>query len=294
MNVVELRRTLKETSSFGAWVSAVSQFFESYKLFYGHGTDNAQDEAYWLIKSLNGWESDGFSLPKLDKVIDIAEKRANIRKPLAYLLNEAWFAGLPFYVDERVLIPRSPLAELLESQFSPWTSLDEKNRVLEIGTGSACIAVAIAHHCPGVLIDATDISVEALKVAEVNTRGWEEQITLIQSDLFSAVEGTYKIIISNPPYVPHDSLENLPPEYKYEPSLGFDGGNDGLNIINRLLQSAAKYLTPDGLLFLEVGESQPFFDLSHNSLPVTWLSFERGGDGVAVLTRDDLTGYLED
>ena len=272
----------------------MSQFFESYKLFYGHGTDNAQDEAYWLIKSLNGWESDGFSLPKLDKVIDIAEKRANIRKPLAYLLNEAWFAGLPFYVDERVLIPRSPLAELIESQFSPWTSLDEKNRVLEIGTGSACIAVAIAHHCPGVLIDATDISVEALKVAEVNTRGWEEQITLIQSDLFSAVEGTYKIIISNPPYVPHDSLENLPPEYKYEPSLGFDGGNDGLNIINRLLQSAAKYLTPDGLLFLEVGESQPFFDLSHNSLPVTWLSFERGGDGVAVLTRDDLTGYLED
>ena len=216
------------------------------------------------------------------------------RRPLAYLLNEAWFAGLSFYVDERVLIPRSPLAELIERQFAPWTCLEPGHRVLEIGTGSGCVAVAIAHHCPGVLVDATDISTQALDVAAINAKGWEQQVKIIESDLFSAINGQYQIIISNPPYVAHDRLVELPMEYQHEPSLALEGGTDGLNIVNRLLPLAAEYLTPDGLLFLEVGETQQVFDSSHIRLPATWLEFDRGGEGVAVLTREELTGYLAD
>ena len=297
MDVSELRQALKESNSPVTWVSLVGQFFGSHDLFYGHGTDNASDEAHWLVEAASRCESEklnaGFS-SKLDYVFNIAVKIVNERKPLAYLLNEAWFAGLPFYVDERVLIPRSPLAEIIERQFAPWARLEPGHRVLEIGTGSACVAVAIAHHCPGVLIDATDISTQALTVAAINTKGWEEQIRLIQSDLFSAIEGQYQVIVSNPPYVAHDRLEELPAEYQHEPSLAFEGGSDGLSVVNRLLHLAAEHLTTNGLFFLEVGEAQSAFSSSHIRLPATWLDFERGGEGVAVLTREELTGYLAD
>jgi len=297
MDVSELRQALKGSTAPAEWVTLVGQFFGFHDLFYGHGTDNASDEAHWLIEAASRYESEGPNAPfssKLDYVFNIAVKRVNERKPLAYLLNEAWFAGLPFYVDERVLIPRSPLAELIERQFVPWARLEPGDRVLEIGTGSACVAVAIAHHCPGVLVDATDISTQALAVARINTKGREEQIRLIQSDLFSAIEGQYQIIVSNPPYVAHDRVLDLPAEYQHEPSLAFEGGSDGLSIVNRLLCLAAEHLTPDGLFFLEVGESQSTFSSSHMRLPATWLDFERGGEGVAVLTREELTGYLAD
>ncbi|MCH2670205.1 MAG: 50S ribosomal protein L3 N(5)-glutamine methyltransferase, partial [Gammaproteobacteria bacterium] len=270
---------------------------ESYELFYGHGTENPLDEAHWLVEAVNRYnpERPNISIAsKRDVVFNIALKRVGERRPLAYLLNEAWFAGLSFYVDERVLIPRSPLAELIERQFAPWTCLEPGHRVLEIGTGSGCIAVAIAHHCPGVLVDATDISTQALDVAAINAKGWEEQVKIIESDLFSAINGQYQIIVSNPPYVAHDRLVELPMEYQHEPSLALEGGTDGLNIVNRLLPLAAEYLTPDGLLFLEVGETQQVFDSSHIRLPATWLEFDRGGEGVAVLTREELTGYLAD
>ena len=297
MDVSELRQALKESNSPVAWATLVGRFFGSHDLFYGHGTDNASDEAHWLIEAASRCESERFNArfsSKLDYVFNIAVKRVNERKPLAYLLNEAWFAGLPFYVDERVLIPRSPLAELIERQFTPWARLETGHRVLDIGTGSACVAVAIAHHCPGVFIDATDISTQALAVAAINTKGWEEQIRLIQSDLFSAIEGRYQIIVSNPPYVAHDRLVKLPAEFQHEPSLAFEGGSDGLSIVNRLLRQAAEHLTPNGLFFLEVGETQSNFSSSHVRLPATWLDFERGGEGVAVLTREELTGYLAD
>ncbi|HAI96443.1 MAG TPA: 50S ribosomal protein L3 N(5)-glutamine methyltransferase [Methylococcaceae bacterium] len=297
MDASDLNQALKETESLEAWVASVRQFFESYELFYGHGTENPLDEAHWLVEAVNRYnpERPNISIAsKRDAVFNIAVKRVGERRPLAYLLNEAWFAGLSFYVDERVLIPRSPLAELIERQFAPWTCLEPGHRVLEIGTGSGCIAVAIAHHCPGVLVDATDISNQALDVAAINAKGWEEQVKIIESDLFSAINGQYQIIVSNPPYVAHDRLVELPMEYQHEPSLALEGGTDGLNIVNRLLPLAAEYLTPDGLLFLEVGETQQVFDSSHIRLPATWLEFDRGGEGVAVLTREELTGYLAD
>ena len=297
MDASDLNQALKETESLEAWVASVRQFFESYELFYGHGTENPLDEAHWLVEAVNRYnpERPNISIAsKRDAVFNIAVKRVGERRPLAYLLNEAWFAGLSFYVDERVLIPRSPLAELIERQFAPWTCLEPGHRVLEIGTGSGCVAVAIAHHCPGVLVDATDISNQALDVAAINAKGWEEQVKIIESDLFSAINGQYQIIVSNPPYVAHDRLVELPMEYQHEPSLALEGGTDGLNIVNRLLPLAAEYLTPDGLLFLEVGETQQVFDSSHIRLPATWLEFDRGGEGVAVLTREELTGYLAD
>ncbi|MDG2316950.1 MAG: 50S ribosomal protein L3 N(5)-glutamine methyltransferase [Gammaproteobacteria bacterium] len=297
MDASDLNQALKETESLEAWVASVRQFFESYELFYGHGTENPLDEAHWLVEAVNRYnpERPNISIAsKRDAVFNIAVKRVGERRPLAYLLNEAWFAGLSFYVDERVLIPRSPLAELIERQFAPWTCLEPGHRVLEIGTGSGCVAVAIAHHCPGVLVDATDISTQALDVAAINAKGWEQQVKIIESDLFSAINGQYQIIVSNPPYVAHDRLVELPMEYQHEPSLALEGGTDGLNIVNRLLPLAAEYLTPDGLLFLEVGETQQVFDSSHIRLPATWLEFDRGGEGVAVLTREELTGYLAD
>ena len=297
MDASDLNQALKETESLEAWVASVRQFFESYELFYGHGTENPLDEAHWLVEAVNRYnpERPNISIAsKRDAVFNIAVKRVGERRPLAYLLNEAWFAGLSFYVDERVLIPRSPLAELIERQFAPWTCLEPGHRVLEIGTGSGCVAVAIAHHCPGVLVDATDISTQALDVAAINAKGWEQQVKIIESDLFSATNGQYQIIVSNPPYVAHDRLVELPMEYQHEPTLALEGGTDGLNIVNRLLPLAAEYLTPDGLLFLEVGETQQVFDSSHIRLPATWLEFDRGGEGVAVLTREELTGYLAD
>ena len=297
MDASDLNQALKETESLEAWVAFVRQFFESYELFYGHGTENPLDEAHWLVEAVNRYnpERPNISIAsKRDAVFNIAVKRVGERRPLAYLLNEAWFAGLSFYVDERVLIPRSPLAELIERQFAPWTCLEPGHRVLEIGTGSGCVAVAIAHHCPGVLVDATDISTQALDVAAINAKGWEQQVKIIESDLFSATNGQYQIIVSNPPYVAHDRLVELPMEYQHEPTLALEGGTDGLNIVNRLLPLAAEYLTPDGLLFLEVGETQQVFDSSHIRLPATWLEFDRGGEGVAVLTREELTGYLAD
>ena len=297
MDASDLNQALKETESLEAWVASVRQFFESYELFYGHGTENPLDEAHWLVEAVNRYNPERPNISvasKRDAVFNIAVKRVGERRPLAYLLNEAWFAGLSFYVDERVLIPRSPLAELIERQFAPWTCLEPGHRVLEIGTGSGCVAVAIAHHCPGVLVDATDISTQALDVAAINAKGWEQQVKIIESDLFSAINGQYQIIVSNPPYVAHDRLVELPMEYQHEPSLALEGGTDGLNIVNRLLPLAAEYLTPDGLLFLEVGETQQVFDSSHIRLPATWLEFDRGGEGVAVLTREELTGYLAD
>lgn len=297
MDASDLNQALKETESLEAWVASVRQFFESYELFYGHGTENPLDEAHWLVEAVNRYNPERPNISvasKRDAVFNIAVKRVGERRPLAYLLNEAWFAGLSFYVDERVLIPRSPLAELIERQFAPWTCLEPGHRVLEIGTGSGCVAVAIAHHCPGVLVDATDISTQALDVAAINAKGWEQQVKIIESDLFSAINGQYQIIVSNPPYVAHDRLVELPMEYQHEPTLALEGGTDGLNIVNRLLPLAAEYLTPDGLLFLEVGETQQVFDSSHIRLPATWLEFDRGGEGVAVLTREELTGYLAD
>ncbi len=298
MDVPELRKSLERGQTAADWIDSVARFFAAHDLSYGHGTDNPPDEAYWLIRAQQGWSRRAWINPPdrglTDAIVDLAHRRVTQRKPLGYLLGEAWFAGLRFSIDERVLIPRSPLAELIENQFRPWCRLAAGDRVLDVGTGSGCLAVAAAHYCEDATVDATDVSAAALAVARRNVQdhGLEDRVRLFQADLFDGLPGPYRIIMANPPYVPSARIGNLPAEYGHEPELALDGGRSGLDLVDRLLTGAADRLTQDGLLIVEVGEVQRQFQSRYRTLPATWLDFERGGDGVLLLTRADLTGYL--
>ena len=298
MDTTELRKALEQGRTGADWAESVARFFAEGDLTYGHGTDNPQDEAYWLIRAQQGWSEQAWTAPPdpglIESVIDLARRRVTQRKPLAYLLGEAWFAGLRFRVDERVLVPRSPLAELVENRFAPWCRLQPGDRVLDVGTGSGCLAIAVAHHCDGVSVDATDISADALSVARHNVRehGMEERVRLVRTDLFAAAAGPYRVILANPPYVPSERLEELPAEYAHEPKAALDGGRSGLDFVDRLLAGATDRLAPDGLLVVEVGEAEQALQSRYPLLPATWLEFERGGEGVFLLTHDELAGYL--
>ncbi len=298
MNLVELEQTLSRAGTGSDWVALIAQYFDRHELDFGHGTDNSSDEAYWLLRSQQGWDNaawerapDPALIPGLSKIV---QRRVVERKPLAYLLGEAWFAGLRFVVDERVLVPRSPLAELIGRGFEPWCHLRHGDRILDLGTGSGCLAVAAAHYCPGVGVDAVDISEAALEVARTNVAANDlaDRVHVIQSDLFAAVEGPYRVIVSNPPYVPESRLAELPREYTHEPALALAGGPTGLSLVAEILAQAPRYLAADGVLIMEVGEAYGAFATEYAHLPVTWLEFEHGGHGVFVLTRDELTGYL--
>ena len=279
---------------------SVSRFNEA-GLYYGHGTDNAWDEALALILPALHLPHD-ITPHILDAKIttkerallnELIEKRIHNRIPVAYLIHEAWFAQLPFYVDERVLIPRSPLAELIENQFEPWIEPDHLNNVLELCTGSGCIAIAIAKVFPDCTVDASDISKDALAVAKTNMHRHqvEDQVTLYQADLFTGLPSDkhYDLIISNPPYVDANDMAELPPEFKHEPQMGLAGGEDGLDIVLKILKNAASFLTPQGILIVEVGNSEIALAKKFPEIPFTWLEFERGGDGVFLLTAKQLS-----
>ena len=226
------------------------------------------------------------------RLVALAERRVVGRMPMAYLLGEAWFAGLRFKIDARALIPRSPLAELIERRFEPWVRLKPGDRILDVGTGSGCLAVAAAHHCPGVLIDATEASRDALALAAENVaaHGLEDRVRLLEADLLPGKRQAYRVIMSNPPYVPSHELGALPPEYAHEPTEALDGGPDGLVPAARLLEGAADYLEPGGVLVVEVGLVHGALARRYPRLPVVWLEFERGGEGVFVVGREELTG----
>lgn len=283
---------------------ATSRFNQA-GLYYGHGTDNSWDEAVALILHSLHLHHD-VDMSVLDarlvadekrKILELIERRVEKRLPLAYLTHEAWFAGMAFYVDERVLIPRSPIAELIENQFQPWLATELVTDVLDLCTGSGCIAIAIAQHLSGVNVDASDISTDALNVARTNVlrHGVEDRVNLIQSDLFESIPAKkYDIIVSNPPYVSHQEMQELPDEYHHEPELGLESGNLGLDCAERILEKAGDYLKDDGILIVEVGNSEIALSEKYKDVPFTWIDFERGGGGVFMLSAKDVKYYFTD
>jgi len=274
--------------------------FEKAELCYAQGIDNAWDEAVALMCFLLHLPIDigdhildaALTQQERSDFVALCLARIDERIPSAYLTKQAWFAGLLFYVDERVLIPRSPIAELIEQRFQPWLPASRLvQRLLDVGTGSACIACAMAHYFPEAEVDAVDISPEALAVAKINVErlGLADQVHLLRSDLCSELTGQqYDVIVSNPPYVDAATMAALPEELKHEPRLGLASGEDGLEVPMRLLKQAADYLNDDGLLILEVGNSAAALQERLPEVPFIWHAFERGGEGVLILDADQL------
>jgi len=228
------------------------------------------------------------------RVVQLFKQRIEQRKPVAYLTHEATFAGLSFYVDERVLVPRSPIAELIEQRFDPWVDEEQVFNVLDLCTGSACIAIACAYAFPEAQVDAVELSDDALEVASINLENHDltEYLGLYQSDLFNQLpKKQYDIIVSNPPYVAIKEWEELPAEYHNEPEMGFTGGTSGLDLVIRILADADEYLTKQGVLIIEVGSSAETLQQLFPEIPFYWLEFERGGDGVFLLTAEQVQQY---
>lgn len=282
-------------------VREAAERMEAAGLVFGHGTDNAVDEACWMASAALGLPPD-FDEAEFDRTVpeegrrkfrELLEARIATRKPLAYLLGEAWFAGLRFRVNEHVLVPRSPLAELIRDGFAPWRQPQQVERVADVGTGSGCLAIALAHYWPHMHIDAVDISPEALDLARANAEdhGVSERVHCHRSDLLDDLpDRRYDVILTNPPYVPTDSMGRLPPEFRWEPALGLAAGSDGLDLVRRLLDTAADHLRPGGMLICEVGEAAAALDALLAGRELTWLSFEHGGDGVFLMEREALAG----
>jgi ribosomal protein L3 glutamine methyltransferase len=270
------------------------------KLHYGHGTDNPGDDAAALLAAalklaqpLQSRDLKGFLSASAQRRFDaLLQRRIKERMPVVYLTRRCWFAGLPMYVDERVLIPRSPIAELIEARFSPWAKPEAVQRILDVGTGSGCIAIACALAFPKARVDAVDISAEALAVARINRRlhSLSRRVRLLKSSYFTALKGRrYDIIVSNPPYVGAAEIRTLPPEYRHEPvDTALASGRDGLNAVRVLLRDAPRHLTAEGILVVEVGNSEARIRRAFPELPFLWLSFERGGGGVFLLTAAQL------
>lgn len=291
--------TLTTIRDYVRWAS--SEFARAH-LFFGHGSANALDEAVALVlhklhQPYNLSESyfdSVLTVSERQAVIDIVDRRINERIPAAYLTQEAIFAGLSFFVDQRVLVPRSPIAELIEQRFAPWVQEENVERVLDLCTGSGCIAIACAYAFAEALVDAVDLSTDALDVAQINVDRHQltDSVTLYHSDLFKSLPSTqYDIIVSNPPYVSHVEWTGLAPEFRAEPDMGFLGGQSGLDLVLRILVDARDYLKANGILIVEVGSSAQTLQDAFPDLPFYWIDFERGGDGVFLLTAEQVSQY---
>ncbi|WP_104471441.1 50S ribosomal protein L3 N(5)-glutamine methyltransferase [Acinetobacter indicus] len=309
--------TIRDFIRFG--VTALRQ----YDAHLGQGTEDyfAESSALVLQTLSLDWNADAEILDakllpsEKQEFLSLLERRINERTPTSYLLNLAYFYGKPFYVDERVLIPRSPIAELIENRFAPYC-LDENGqmgeannnlpanpnpqmprRILDMCTGSGCIAIALAYTFPDAEVDATDISKDALEVAAINTEhhNMQYQVALLESDLFSKIpaENQYDLIVSNPPYVDAEDMADLPDEFRHEPELALAAGQDGLDLVRKMLAQAADYLTEDGLIVIEVGNSEWAMKQNFNTVDFHWLQFQKGGSGIFALTAAQCRQYRD-
>ncbi len=273
------------------------------QLYYGHGTDNAWDDMHSLILRSLALPYDvepnllnaRLTTSEKKHLCQQLEKRINQRVPVPYLIKEAYFCDLPFYVDERVLIPRSPIAELIDNHFYPWIDAEDVHHILDLCTGSGCIAIACCYAFPEAQVDAVDISSEALAVATINREqlGVEEQLTLIESDCFNHVPSKkYDLIVSNPPYVGKAEMQTLPDEFRHEPVLALETSNNGLAIVEKILKNAHAYLSDRGILVVEVGNSEEALCEAYPSVPFTWLEMSHGGQGIFLLTKQQLEEHF--
>ena len=275
-----------------------SEFLRN-ELSFGHGFVDAFDESrYLILHALTlpyDWPEAYFdavlTLAEREQVIDILQLRISSRQPAAYITRQSWFCGLKFYVDERVLVPRSPIAELISNHFEPWADSSGVQRILDLGTGSGCIAIASKYHFPAAEVCASDVSPDALAVAALNLEQHDlsEQVTLYESDLFDSIPTQlFDVIVSNPPYVDAEDMALLDDEFHCEPAIGLSAGNDGLLLVDRILARAGEFLTDQGVIFIELGNSQAALENKYDFLPMTWIEFEFGGAGVCAIQAQDL------
>lgn len=294
-----------ELDSIADWVRWAITQFELAKLHYGHGSDNALDEAYYLVTQALQLPYDippymmraQLTAVERQAIFNLIQRRIQERLPLPYLTHKAWFAGLEFYVDERVLIPRSPMAELIEAGFQPWVRSEGLFSVLDLCTGSGCIAIACALAFPEAEVVASDIDADVLQVAEINIKAHEleHRVTLCQSDVFDGLDSDeqFDLIISNPPYVDDEDMQALPPEYRHEPGLALAAGENGLQVVEKILRGAHAHLKDDGMLIVEVGNSADALLDAYPNLDFTWFEFEHGTTPVFLLYKEQLQALDE-
>ncbi len=290
----------KELFTIRDWLRFTVSRFEESSIFFGHGTDNAYDEAVWLILSalhlpldtLDNFIDARITEPERKHLAHLIERRITEHIPTAYLLREAWLKGFKFYVDERVIVPRSFIAELLENNLSPWVDYPELiESAADICTGSGCLGVLLAHAFPNAGIDVVDISPDAIAVANINigNYGLQDRVTAVESDMFTALAGKrYDLIISNPPYVDAPSMAQLPREYRNEPQIALGSGEAGLDHTHTLLSHASEHLNDGGLLIVEIGHNRDALLNAYPDLPFTWLEVDSGDQFVFLLYKEQL------
>ena len=295
-----------QTKTIGDMLEKGKKLFEQGDIYFGHGTDNAWDEAVYLLSHVLNLPPDADrallqnSVSEQDqtKIEALYQRRIDERVPAPYITRQAWFCSLPFYVDERVIVPRSPIAELIYNQFQPWC-MQSPNKILDLCAGSGCIGIACAYAFEKAQVVLSDISADALEVSAINIKQHDlsHRVSAIESDLFngfdSSAKNSFDLIVSNPPYVDANDLAKMPREFSHEPDLALASGNDGLDFTRRLLKQSADYLTDQGVLVVEVGNSSVALDHAFPEVPFTWLEFTQGDGGVFMLTRTQLREYAD-